>query len=71
LQSKSSGTETYSSIILPVVVWGCVNWSPTLREEVLRKVHGLKSGRHRILEKIAQLWALFLTVYFPVFKSKG
>jgi hypothetical protein len=59
LQSKSTGTEIYSSIILPVVLGG-VNWSLTLREErelrifekrVLRKVHGLKSGRHRILEK--------------------
>jgi hypothetical protein len=51
----------YSSIILPVVVCGCVNWSLTLREErgvrifeeVLRKVLGLKRGRYRILEKIA------------------
>jgi hypothetical protein len=62
LQSKSNGTEIYSSIILPVVVCGCVNRSLTLREErglrifekkALRKVHGLKSGRHKILEKIA------------------
>jgi hypothetical protein len=59
LQPKSTGTEIYSSIILPLVLCGCVNWSLTLREErglrifekVLRKVHGLKSGRHRILEK--------------------
>jgi hypothetical protein len=61
LKSKSTGTEMHSSIILPVVVCGCVNWSLTLREErglrtfenVLRKVLELKRRRYWILGKIA------------------
>jgi hypothetical protein len=41
----------YKTIILPVVLYGCETWSPTLREEhrlrlfenrVLRRIFGLK-----------------------------
>ena len=47
LLSKNSKTEIYSAIILPVVLYGCETWSPTLREECM-----LKMFENRVLRKI-------------------
>ena len=55
LLSKNLKVNTYKSIILPVVLYGCKTWFHTLREEhrlrvfenkVLRKIFGAK--RHEI-----------------------
>jgi hypothetical protein len=49
LLSKNLKTKICSNIILPVVLYGCESWSPTLREErrlrvlenrVLRRIFG-------------------------------
>ena len=49
--SKKLKLKTYKTTILPVVLYGCETWSPTLREEdrlrvfenkVLRKIFGAK-----------------------------
>jgi hypothetical protein len=49
LLSKSINIKTYKSIILPVVLCGCENWSLTLREEyrlwVLRSIFGTKGKK--------------------------
>jgi hypothetical protein len=37
----------YKIIILPVVLYGCENWSLTLREE-----HRLRVFEHRVLRRI-------------------
>ena len=51
LLSKTLNIKTYRTIILPLVLYGCETWSPTLREErrlrvfenrVLRRVFGPK-----------------------------
>ena len=64
LLSKTLRLKIYRTIILPVVLYGCENWSLTLREEcrlrvfenrVLRRVFGLKrdevTGECRKLHK--------------------
>ena len=38
LLSKSLKIKIYRSIILPVVLYGCETWSPTLREECRLRV---------------------------------
>jgi hypothetical protein len=51
LLSKNLKVRTFMMITLPVVLYGCETWSPTLREEhrlrvfentVLRRIFGLK-----------------------------
>ena len=51
LLSKNLKIKIYRTIALPVVMYGCETWSPTLREEcrlrvfenrVLRRIFGLK-----------------------------
>jgi hypothetical protein len=51
LLSKNVKIKVYRTVILPVVLYGCETWSPTLREErrlrvfenrVLRRVFGPK-----------------------------
>jgi hypothetical protein len=51
LISKNVKIKIYKTVILPVVLYGCETWSPTLREEhrlrvfenrVLRRIFGLK-----------------------------
>jgi len=53
LLSKNLKIKIYRTVILPVVLYGCETWSPTLREErrlrvgenrVLRRVFGPKRG---------------------------
>ena len=74
LLSKKLKVNTYKSIILPVVLYGCETWSFTLREEqilrvfesnVLRKISGAKrgeiTGEWRKLH-IAELHALYSTL---------
>jgi hypothetical protein len=52
--SKYLKIKTYITIILPVVLYGCETWSPTLREErrlrvfenrVLRRIFGPKRDK--------------------------
>jgi hypothetical protein len=60
--------KIYRTIILPVVLYGCETWSPTLREEcrlrVLRRVFGPKreevTGKWRKLhnEELNELYSL-------------
>ena len=54
LLSKNTKTEIYKNVILPFVLYGCENWSLTLREErrlkvfenrVLRTIFGPKMAR--------------------------
>ena len=54
LLPKNLKIKIYRTIILPVVLYGCVTWSPTLREEcrlrvfenrVLRRVFGPKRDK--------------------------
>jgi hypothetical protein len=54
LLSKNVKMRIYKTIILPVVLYGCETWSPTLREErtlrvfenrVLRKIFGTKRDK--------------------------
>jgi hypothetical protein len=47
LPSKNTKTKIYSSIILPVVLYGCETWSVTLREE-----HRLRVFDNRVLRGI-------------------
>jgi hypothetical protein len=47
LLSKSIKILLYQSIILPVVLFGCETWSPTLREE-----HRLRVFENRMLRRI-------------------
>ena len=71
LLSKKRKVNTYETIILPVVLYGCETWSLTLREEhrlrvfenkVLRKIFGAKrdemTGKWRKLYN-AELHALY------------
>ena len=62
LLSKNLKIKLYTTIILPVVLYGCETWSLILREEhrlrvfenrVLRRIFGPKMGRdNRRVEKI-------------------
>jgi hypothetical protein len=54
LPSKNIKTRIHKTIILPVVLYGCETWSPTLREEhrlavvgnrMLRRIFGLKRDK--------------------------
>ena len=36
--SKNLNIKIYSSIILPVILYGCVTWSLTMREELRLRV---------------------------------
>lgn len=66
LLSKNIKIKTYRTIVLLVVLYGCENWSLTIREEhrlrvldnrVLRKIFGPKRGKGNTgVEKTAQ-WA--------------
>ena len=47
LLSKKLKVNTYKTIILPVVLYGCETWSLTLREE-----HRLKVFENKVLRKI-------------------
>jgi hypothetical protein len=56
LLSKNTKIRVYRIIILPVVLYGCVTWSLTLREEqtlrmfdsrVLRRIFGLRRKRRQ------------------------
>jgi hypothetical protein len=47
LLSKNVKIKIYGNIILPVVLYGCETWSPTLREE-----HRLKVFEKRVLRRI-------------------
>ena len=47
LLSKKLKVNTYETIILPVVLYGCETWSLTLREE-----HVLRVFENRVLKKI-------------------
>ena len=47
LLSKNSKIEIYSTIIWPVVLYGCETWSLTLREECMRRVF-----ENRVLRRI-------------------
>jgi len=38
LLSKNLNIKIYSSIILPVILYGCVTWSLTMREELRLRV---------------------------------
>jgi hypothetical protein len=40
LLSKSLKIKIYRTIIMPVVLYGCETWSPTLREEWKLRVFG-------------------------------
>ena len=47
LLSKKLKVNTYKTIILPIVLYGCETWSLTLREE-----HGLSVFENKVLRKI-------------------
>jgi hypothetical protein len=47
LLSKNLKIRIYKTIILPVVLYGCETWSPTLREQ-----HRLKVFENRVLRTI-------------------
>ena len=47
LLSKKLEVNTYKTIILPIVLYGCETWSLTLREE-----HRLKVFENKVLRKI-------------------
>jgi hypothetical protein len=47
LLSKNVKVEVHKPIILPLVLYGCENWSLTLREE-----HRLRVFENRVLERI-------------------
>jgi hypothetical protein len=68
--SKNLKIKIYRTIILPVVLYGCENWSLTLREEhrlrvfenrVLRRVFGPK--RKEVTGEWRKLHNVFLTQY--------
>ena len=49
LLSKNLKMKMYESIILPVVLYGCETWSPTLRvfeNRILRRIFGPKSDEN-------------------------
>ena len=39
--------KIYTTVILPVVLYGCETWSPTLREE-----HRFRVSENKVLKKI-------------------
>jgi hypothetical protein len=41
LLSRSVTIEVYNTVIIPKVLYGCETWSLTLREEHIKKLHGL------------------------------
>jgi hypothetical protein len=49
LLSENVRTEKYRNVILPVVLYGCVTWSLTLRQEhrlrVLREILGVRGEK--------------------------
>jgi hypothetical protein len=47
LLSKNLKLKIYRTIILPVVLYGCEAWSPTLREE-----HRLRVFENRVLRRV-------------------
>jgi hypothetical protein len=47
LLSKDLKIRIYKTIILPVILYGCLSWSLTLREE-----HGLRVFENRVLRRI-------------------
>jgi hypothetical protein len=47
LISKNLKTKIYKTVILPVVLYGCITWSLTLREE-----HRLRVFENRMLRRI-------------------
>jgi hypothetical protein len=47
LLSRNAEVKIYETIILPVVLYECETWSPTLREE-----HGLRVLENRVLKRI-------------------
>jgi hypothetical protein len=47
LLSKNVKVKVYKTIILPVVLYGCETWSPTLREE-----HILRISQNSVLRRI-------------------
>jgi hypothetical protein len=47
LISKNLNIKIYRTVILPVVLYGCETWSPTLREE-----HRLRVFENRMLRKL-------------------
>jgi hypothetical protein len=47
LPSKNLKARIYKTLILPVVLYGCETWSPTLREE-----HKLRVFENRVLRRI-------------------
>jgi hypothetical protein len=47
LLSKNVKIRIYKNIILPVVLYGCETWSPTLRQE-----HRLRVFENRVLRRI-------------------
>jgi hypothetical protein len=47
LTSKNLKIKIYKTVILPVVLYGCENWSLTLREE-----HRLRVFENRVLRRI-------------------
>jgi len=49
LLSKNLKIKIYRTIILPVVLYGCETWSPTLREECTLRVF---ENTHRVLRRI-------------------
>jgi hypothetical protein len=56
LLSKNLKIRIYKTIILPVVLYGCETWSPTLRE-----VHRLKVFENRVLRGLFGLRRVELT----------
>jgi hypothetical protein len=51
LLSKNIKIKIYKTIVLPVVLYGCVAWSLTLREE-----HRLRLGRRELKEIFGLKW---------------
>jgi hypothetical protein len=47
LISKNLKNKIYKTVILPVVLYGCETWSPTMREE-----HRLRVFENRVLRRI-------------------
>jgi hypothetical protein len=47
LLSKNIKIKIYRTVILPVVLYGCVTWSLTLREE-----HRIRVSKNRVLSRI-------------------
>ena len=45
--SKNIKIKIYTTVILPVVLYGCGTWSPTLREE-----HRFRVSENKVLKKI-------------------